>query len=129
MIQECENLMQQVVINTRYGGRFGLSDEAIDRLIEDHGFVVYDYDNAERQPTDPDIIIGDMGSDQYRVLREDLEYRNNPAVIAVVEDMGDNASDAFAELTVAEIPDDVEWEIVECNGKEWVAEAHRRWSG
>jgi hypothetical protein len=29
---------------------------------------------------------------------------------------------------VIEIPDDVEWEVEEYDGLEWVAEKHRTWS-
>jgi hypothetical protein len=45
----------------------------------------------------------------------------------VVEELGDEAGDSYAELTVVEIPDDVEWTIQEYDGTEWVAEVHRTW--
>ena len=34
----------------------------------------------------------------------------------------------LAKLKIVEIPDDVEWIIEEYDGKEWIAEDHRRWS-
>jgi hypothetical protein len=34
----------------------------------------------------------------------------------------------FAELKVVEIPDDVQWQIEEYDGKEWIAEKHRTWN-
>jgi hypothetical protein len=33
----------------------------------------------------------------------------------------------LAELKVVESPDDVEWEIEEYDGIEWIAEVHRTW--
>ena len=33
-----------------------------------------------------------------------------------------------SDLKVVEIPDDVEWEIEEYDGNEWVSEVHRCWS-
>lgn len=42
--------------------------------------------------------------------------------------VSDKASGGFASLKIVEIPDDVEWEICEYDGLEWVAEKHRKWS-
>lgn len=53
--------------------------------------------------------------------------RSNPALVACVEKLGKEASGRFAELKVVEIPDDVDWEICEYDGAEWVAEKHRTW--
>jgi hypothetical protein len=53
--------------------------------------------------------------------------RTDPALIAVVEELGYEASGGFADLKVVEIPDDVTWQIEEYDGSEWVAEVHRTW--
>ena len=53
--------------------------------------------------------------------------RDDPDLVATVEKLGGNASRAFANLKVVEIPDDVDWEIEEYDGSEWVAEKHRTW--
>jgi hypothetical protein len=45
----------------------------------------------------------------------------------VVEEMGENVNTRFSELKVVEIPNDVEWQIEEYDGAEWVAEKHRTW--
>ena len=37
-------------------------------------------------------------------------------------------NDGYSELKVVEIPDDVEYDIQEYDGNEWVAEKHRTWS-
>jgi hypothetical protein len=57
----------------------------------------------------------------------DLE-RNDPVLVQVVEELGEDANGAHAELKIVEIPDDVEWQIDEYDGVEWVAEKHRTWS-
>ncbi|HLX53523.1 MAG TPA: hypothetical protein VKR58_06265 [Aquella sp.] len=54
--------------------------------------------------------------------------RTDPLLIQVVEELGDKANGSCAELKVIEIPDDVDYEIEEYNGQEWVAEKHRTWS-
>ena len=53
--------------------------------------------------------------------------RNNPKLVECVEKLGEEANDMCAELKVVEIPDDVNWEIGEYDGLEWVEEVHRRW--
>ena len=53
--------------------------------------------------------------------------RDDPKLIECVEKFGEEANDTYAELKVVEIPDDVNWEIGEYDGLEWVEEVHRRW--
>jgi hypothetical protein len=54
------------------------------------------------------------------------EDRANPKLVAVVEKLGD-CSGETAKLEVVEIPDGVDWEIEEYDGKEWISEKHRTW--
>jgi hypothetical protein len=37
------------------------------------------------------------------------------------------ANGAHANLKIVEVPPDVEWQIEEYDGNEWVAEKHRTW--
>lgn len=90
----------KVVINTCYGG-FGLSDEAMQ-----------EYKNRKGLTT---------------VFLWKIE-RNDPDLVEIVEEMGDAAADLFAELKVVDIPDGIEWEIQEYDGREWISETHRTWS-
>lgn len=53
--------------------------------------------------------------------------RNDPKLAECVEKLGEEANGVYAELKVVEIPDDVNWEIGEYDGLEWVEEVHRRW--
>ena len=60
------------------------------------------------------------------VLDYDIE-RDDPDLVAVVEELGAVASDSLAALEVVEIPTDAAWEIAEYDGNEHVAEVHRTW--
>jgi hypothetical protein len=92
---------RKIVINACFGG-FGLSTKAFERYKELKG-------------------VDDKRFYDRTILRDD------PILVQIVEDMGDEASGGYAELRVVEIPDDVEWEIAEYDGYEHVAEAHRIW--
>ena len=65
-------------------------------------------------------------SDQTFGVYEDIS-RDDPVLIEVIEELGDAANGDCAELAIVEIPDDVEWEISEYDGREHVAEKHRTW--
>lgn len=54
--------------------------------------------------------------------------RNDPALVQVVEALGEAAAGDYSNLQVVEIPDDVLWHIEEYDGMEQVAENHRVWS-
>ena len=92
--------MIKIVINACYGG-FGLSPEA----------------EAEYKKimsiTDPDWYYWDLP-------------RDCPVLVSMVE--SGKVNGVFSDLKVVEIPDDVEWQIDEYDGNEWVAEKHRTWS-
>lgn len=109
----------KVVINRCYGG-FGLSHEAIMRYAELKGFENFRFEK------------GDSFSDHYYIGDEnfygfDLE-RNDPVLVQVVEELGENADGKFAELRIVDIPDGISWEISEYDGLEKVHESHRSWA-
>ena len=90
----------KIVNNKCYGG-FGLSKEADEYLglaWDGHGYAYRYYGN-----------------------------RADHKLVECVETLGDIANGSCAKLKVVEIPDDVEWEIEEYDGIEWVAEVHRTW--
>ena len=93
--------MQKIVINDRHGG-FGLSEEAE---------AVY---KMAHDITDPDFYVGHIA-------------RDCPVLVNIVETLGECANSRYSRLKVVEIPDDVNWEICEYDGSEWIAEAHRTW--
>ena len=92
--------MTKVVINNRFGG-FGLPEEIMNILSE--------------QSHIPDDAW------HWDIPRDDK------LLVMLVEKMTP-AEREIQGLKVVEIPDDVEWEINEHDGNEWVAEKHRRWS-
>ena len=93
--------VQYVVINTCYGG-FGLSGRAV------------------RDYKDMAGIIDD------KWYERDIP-RDDPYLIKIVRDLGMAANGAHANLKIVEVPPDVEWQIEEYDGNEWVAEKHRIW--
>lgn len=95
--------IRHVVINTRYGG-FSLSEEAIKR-----------YKNLAGVQETQDWSMYDLARDDAYLVR-------------VVRELGEDANGDFAYLKIIEIPADVDWEIDEYDGREWVAEKHRTWS-
>ena len=94
--------MQKIVINDRHGG-FGLSEEALEVYKLAHNI------------TEPDFWFYDIA-------------RNCPVLVSIVETLGERANNEYSRLKVVEVPDDVEWDIGEYDGSEWVAEKHRIWS-
>jgi hypothetical protein len=88
----------KIVINRCYGG-FGLSEVALTRYKNESGRDV----------------------PYYGIPRDD------PILVSIVEELGEDAWGQFAKLKVVDIPDDVEWHIGEYDGIEWVAENHRTW--
>lgn len=93
--------MTKIVINCDYGG-FGLSEQAQARYLELAGVPLADF-------------------------RWDIQ-RDCVHLVQVVQELGLAANGKYADLKVVEIPSDVEWTIMEYDGCEWVAEAHRTWS-
>ena len=91
--------IRRIVINKCHGG-FGLSPRAKKRYEELSGEKV-DYDR-------------------------DIQ-RDDPYLLQIVHELGLRADGNYAELKIVEIPEDVEWEIQEYDGLEWVAEKHRIW--
>jgi len=141
----------KIVINNCHGG-FNLSNEAIARYIELKGLKLYshwddqwksnsyfvvpyeEYEKAHKNDMTKTEWEGqDEGVGRYKVSNElcwswrDIE-RNDPVLIQVIEELGTEADNRYSELKIVEIPDDVEWQIEEYDGLEWVAEKHRTWS-
>lgn len=104
-------MSRKVVINACHGG-FGLSREATDRYC------------AEKN-----INPGKwMSFGYYSKFYAGQLLRDDPLLIKIVEEMGEEADGSMSKLKIVEIPDDIEWSIHEYDGSEWVAEAHRTWS-
>jgi len=138
----------KVVINKCYGG-FGLSiraQKAINKIGCPHSKYILEDDYF----TTPDIDKKVHGSVEVarekhakfcemhrkkgegKILEDDHSWGKNgaracPVLIEVVERLKKEANGQHAELKIVEIPDDVEWEIEEYDGIEWIAESHQTW--
>ena len=93
--------MKKIVINKCFGG-FGLSKKALGRFNE---------------------LCEDKDKTHYagNINREHL------SLIKVVEELGDEANSWHSKLSIVAIPDDVNYQIDEYDGREHIAETHRTW--
>lgn len=136
---------QEVVINRSFGG-FGLSVKAVRRFLELKGKNLYLYESdfemgAYRKTNEePEACsylhfftkdygeVVDSGEiDSKDVLDIEKIRRTDPALVQVVKELGREADGPFAFLKIVEVPLFVDWEIIEVDGLEYVAEKHRTW--
>lgn len=142
----------KVVFNACFGG-FGLSDAAIKRYAEIKGITLYPemnkysaltgptYYTVPPEQRRPDLAEGMWRAmslperQAYNALPSEILYdrdipRDDPALVQVVEELGQKASNSFAALQIAELPNDMigKWHIHNYDGSEHVAENHRIWS-
>ena len=115
--QRSETGTVKVVINRCFGG-FGLSGEAVGMYAKLRGWT--------RCTTDfgMDYFLNGRGEN---IIPPHGFRRDDPFLVKVVESLGENSWGDHAELKIVEVPDDVDWVIVENDGQEWVAERHRTW--
>jgi hypothetical protein len=127
----------KVVINKCHGG-FGISDEGYDWLIKNKNWKVTEFlkDGYGYKDKTADLVLNDdykkykSFRSKYYFIRDTDEnsFRTDLDLIEAVETLGKKANGQFASLAIIEIPDNVDWEIGEYDGAEWVQEIHRRWS-
>lgn len=139
--------MTKIVINACYGG-FGLSDAAMHAYAarkgktlhpEKAGFLTTTYWTVPQEervtvPTSQQWLkmTAAERADHNKKYNSQTIYdrdipRDDPDLVAVVEELGKKAAGDYAALEVVEVPDGVVWEIAEYDGFEHVAEAHRTW--
>ena len=112
----------KIVINSDYGG-FSLSDQAVLAYGRKKGLNLVKDEN-----TSWNISIFYKDTVAKENYFEDREIpRNDPALIEVVEVLGEAANGFAANLKIVEIPEDVDWCVEENDGREWVSEKHRTW--
>jgi hypothetical protein len=111
----------KVAINKQHGG-FGLSDKAFEKLLELRGIEFEKCENNDY------YIKGHLDDNNHFISPYDhYSPRNDENLISVIEEFGVEANGWAASLKIVEIPNDVEWQIDEYDGWEWVAEKHRIW--
>lgn len=120
----------KVAINRCYGG-FGLSPAAFEKILERKG-IDYEKTPAKHAFRDNDSdywLAGQVGeNDGYLSDYDFCQNRSDPDLIAVIEELGEEAWGWAAEIAIVDVPDDVKWHIDEYDGLEHVAEDHRTWS-
>lgn len=120
----------KIAINRCFGG-FGISNIAFEKLLERKG-IAFDKVPAKYPIRGNDSDYYKAGSPQsdatYLSEYEFYEQRNDPDLIAVIEELGKDSWGWTSELAIVEIPADVQWHIHEYDGLEHVAENHRTWS-
>jgi hypothetical protein len=118
----------KVAVNRCYGG-FGLSAKAIYRMAElgnkEMIEKVGEYEDRLHNPEKQDEIEKKYGVELYGSIWQ--TPRNDPILIQVIEELGKEANDEYAEIEIVDIPDDIDFEIEEYDGREWVSEKHRTW--
>lgn len=141
----------KVVINRCFGG-FGLSKEACQRYWDIKGQQVWIEDDTKFKSLGlftvwlvppEDRLESKEGEAFYSMSMEERKAynekhseqtwyyrdvdRNDPILVQLVEENSELYSGRCAELAVVEIPDGVNYEIEEYDGREHVAETHRTW--
>lgn len=133
----------KVVINKCFGG-FNLSEKAIREIYRRGGEGIEavepikyyggregwekDFEKAQHSSGLFSIVVegGKVLCNNYGSTYKQC-LRGCPILVSVVEELGDEADGEYAELKIVEIPDDVEYEISEYDGREHIAEKHRTW--
>jgi hypothetical protein len=115
----------KIVINAKPGA-FGLSEVAVKRYCQMKGIPV----SVERGTalTGARYWLTPPSSEhEGELFCPGQIHRTDPVLVQVVEKLGRMASGRYADLKVVQIPDDVQWELCERDGDEWIAEVHRTW--
>jgi hypothetical protein len=139
--------MKEIVINGCYGG-FDLSKEAVLRYAEIKGIKVYPYVDSISFEVFQKVYGEEPTIEDHRLLwvsyatkhtengqdAEDDNYfstrdipRDDPALVQAIKELKAKANSKYSKLKIVKIPNNVEWDIEEYDGIEWVSEKHRNW--
>lgn len=114
---------QDIVINKQHGG-FGLSPDAqiayLERSQIPYRLVDRD-DRHSNQRYGPMIMVNGKHWYDKDIARDD------PVLVALVRELGKVANGEHARLKVVRIPANVDWQIQDYDGREWISEQHRTW--
>lgn len=134
----------KVVINRCFGG-FGLSSEAMMLYATKKGIDLY----PETHPRYPSLGVvfyylapkeqveearqrdqeNNTHKESNALMLSDYDIeRTDPALVEVVEELRDRANGKFADLHIVDIPENVNYEIMDYDGMESIHEIHRVWS-
>lgn len=136
----------KVILNKCYGG-FCVSQEAYELYAKKKGIKIFPYmikfDNGTgkcQKANDINSVITTYFTKDFGYFVEtsdddlkgkrfylDGEYREDPVLIEVVEELGDRASGRFSKLVVVDIPDGMEYEIDDYDGIETLHQKIEKW--
>jgi hypothetical protein len=54
--------------------------------------------------------------------------RDDPILVKIVQEMGNDVHGFFANLKIVEIPAEIDWQVDQHDGLEWISEKHRTWN-
>lgn len=116
--------MTKIVYNACFGG-FGLSDGAVRRYAEIAGITLYDskeygFTSWYRIPKSEYDALEDYEAKNEAYFSVSDLSRTDPALVQVVEELGERANDSFARLQIAEVPAGTLYRIDEYDGLESV---------
>lgn len=117
----------KVVLNSDYGG-FDLSNKAFERLLELGFPFIQQKDSKKEDYGDSTVKIIKFTTPTpynqlYGILQNSYEIedlQSHPLAAQVVEELESKAWGGFAKLEVVEIPDNVDWRIVDDDGFQWI---------
>ena len=114
---------RKILIDTCHGG-FGLNAKALEVYLTKSKIP---YEKEKRKPDLFDEVRYALKVEKGYFSVYDLP-RDDKLLIEAVEEVGlKESADWCAELKIVEIPDDVDWVLMEYDGLEWIAEKHRTW--
>ena len=119
--------MTKVVVNGCFGG-FGLSAEAVRRYAEIAGITLYEHTDdfftawyrVPREEYERLLASGDYDAANEAYFSVNDMSRTDPALVQVVEELGERANDSFAALYIVEVPKGTRYRIDEYDGRESV---------
>jgi hypothetical protein len=134
----------KIAINRQHGG-FGLSEAAFESWLKRKNIEFYKWpgqygtvnyttvtEDEFRKIQDAEMqappVPGRFDKSNACWLSDSNIARNDPDLIAVIQELDKDANGTYADIGIVEIPDGVDWQIEEYDGSEWVAEVHRTWS-
>lgn len=116
--------MAKIVVNGCFGG-FGLSEAAVARYAEIAGITLYPRQDMGFTAWYRVPYEEYQAMDSYEAKNEayfsvnDLS-RTDPVLVQVVEELGAEANDSFADLYIVELPAGTQYRIDEYDGREHV---------
>jgi hypothetical protein len=113
----------KIAINRCYGSYGGVSSKLVERALE-IGWQTTEYDEEGNYKNPRAEIV--ISPSESRLVEDNIT-RTNKVLISLIEELGEEANTMYSRYVIVDIPDNVEWEIEEYDGLEWVSEKHRIW--